>query len=357
MRLSRERSALAELLSATPKPRRGVWPFDEFLNDFPVEQRQYVRKSKVFFMSRGGAQCDTGGERGRGVLHPGSDDRSYAEFLKRLIIRPGAIGDFIVSIPAMECLRTAYLEVWVAERNVPLAERIAQHARSIGSTGLDLLEVTGPDARLLETLGGFDSIVSWYGANRPEFREAVAALRLPFQFFAALPPAICGSQGAHAVDFYLEQALSIAPCASDGIPRIACNATRGGFAAIHPFAGSAKKRWPLERFKELARRLEPRMPVEWCAGPEDELPGARRFDDLYERACWLARARIYIGNDSGPTHLAAAVGTPVVALFGPSDPAVWAPRGPHVAIAAASALDAITVEQVASLVEDTLRML
>jgi lipopolysaccharide heptosyltransferase III len=271
--------------------------------------------------------------------------------LKRLIIRPGALGDFIVSIPAMECLRAAYLEVWTAPPNVPLAARFANHARAISSTGLDLLELTGPGARLLETLRGFDSIVSWYGAGRPEFRQAVAALGLPFHFLAALPPAVCGARGAHAADFYLEQARSIAPCPSAGIPRIACDAIRGGFAVIHPFAGSPKKRWPLERFQELAARLADRMPVEWCAGPEDDLPGARRFDDLFDLACWLGTARIYIGNDSGPTHLAAAVGTPVVALFGPSDPAVWAPRGPHVAIAAAPMLDSITVERVASLVD------
>jgi ADP-heptose:LPS heptosyltransferase len=271
--------------------------------------------------------------------------------LKRLIIRPGAMGDFIVSIPAMECLRAGYLEVWSAPRNVPLAARFAQHARSLASTGLDLLELTGPSQPLLETLRGFDSIVSWYGANRPEFRQAVAALRLPFHFFTALPPVGCVT---HAADFYLEQAQSIAPCASDGIPRIACHATRANFAVIHPFAASPRKRWPLECFRELAHRLAPDMPVEWCAGPDDELPGARRFKDLYDLACWLATARIYIGNDSGPTHLAAAVGTPVVALFGPSDPAVWAPRGPHVAIAAAPALDTIAVERVASLVWKTL---
>jgi heptosyltransferase III len=275
--------------------------------------------------------------------------------LKRLIIRPGAIGDFIVSIPGIECLRTEYLEVWAAPRNVPLAARIAHRAGSIAGTGLDLLEVTGPSARLAETLRGFDSIVSWYGANRPEFREAAAALGLPIQFLDALPPEGCGS---HAADFYLAQArrVSIAPCASDGIPRIACDVVRSKFAAIHPFAGSPRKRWPLGRFQELARRLSGQMPVEWCAGPEDELPGARRFDDLYELACWLACARIYIGNDSGPTHLAAAVGTPVVALFGPSDPAVWAPRGPGVAIAASATLDAIPVEQVLGLVQDTLKI-
>ncbi len=257
------------------------------------------------------------------------------------------MGDFIVSIPAMECLRAAYLEVWTAAPNVPLAARFAHHARSIASTGLDLLELTGPNAPLLAALRGFDSIVSWYGANRPEFREAVATLRLPFHFFTALPPA---AHGSHAADFYLEQARSVAPCASDGIPRIACHAIRGGFAAIHPFAGSPRKRWPLECFEELARRLQRHMPVEWCAGPQDALPGARRFEDLYDLACWLASARIYIGNDSGPTHLAAAVGTPVVALFGPSDPAVWAPRSPRVAIASAPALDSITVDQVESLV-------
>ena len=76
------------------------------------------------------------------------------------------------------------------------------------------------------------------------------------------------------------------------------------------------------------------MPVHWCSGPEDPpLPEAVRFDNLYDLACWLARARLYVGNDSGITHLAAAVGTPVLALFGPSDPAVWAPRGPNVRVA------------------------
>ena len=272
--------------------------------------------------------------------------------MKRLIIRPGALGDFVVSIPAMECLRTEYLEIWTARPNVPLAARVADHARSIQSTGLDLLELGSPSAQLLEMLRGFDSIVSWYGANRVEFRDAVAALRLPFEFFPALPGEGCGK---HAVDFYLHQVRAIAPCAGDGIPRITCPQARGEFAVIHPFAGSEKKRWPRDRFQELARRIGKIMPVAWCAGPEDELPGARRFDDLYDLACWLAGARIYIGNDSGPSHLAAAVGTPVVALFGPSNPIVWAPRGPHVTVAAAPSVDLITVDQVETLVRNALQ--
>src|SRR5437870_13686134 len=114
--------------------------------------------------------------------------------MRRLLIRPGAIGDLIVSLPAMELLRAAYLEVWVAEQNVPLV-RFADAVRSIGSTGLDLLELDPPPG-LVERLRTFDSIVSWYGASRPEFREAVARLGLPFQFLPALP---VGSK-THAID-------------------------------------------------------------------------------------------------------------------------------------------------------------
>lgn len=268
--------------------------------------------------------------------------------MKRLLIRPGAIGDFIVSIPALECLRTEYLEIWCAAANVPLAARIATRARAISRTGLDLLELREPDPQLLAALRSFDSIISWYGTSRPEFRNAVAALGLPVHFFPALPAA---GSAQHAADFYLDQARSLARCTSDGIPRIDCRIEPRNFAAIHPFAASKKKEWPLDRYQALAEWLKRRMPVEWCAGPEDDLPGARRFEDLYDLACWLAAAGIYIGNDSGPTHLAAAVGSPVVALFGPTDPGVWAPRGPNVEIIAESALDEITVGRLVSLLD------
>jgi hypothetical protein len=249
--------------------------------------------------------------------------------MRRLVIRPGALGDFILSLPALECLAADTLEIWAASRHLPLV-RFADCVRSIASTGLDLLGVTEPPPGLVEELRGFDSIVSWYGCNRPEFREIARSLELPITFFPALP---AKDSEVHAADFYLVQVRSLTPCASDGIPRIACRVQREDFAVIHPFSGSPKKNWPLGRFRELARRLEPELPVYWCAGPEDPpLEGAVRIDDLYELACWLAKARLYIGNDSGVTHLAAAVGTPVLALFGPTDPAVWAPRGPNVRV-------------------------
>ena len=257
--------------------------------------------------------------------------------MRRLVIRPGAIGDFILSLPALECLRADYLEIWTAPPNLPLVRFVP--ARSIGATGLDLLGVADAPAQLLEDLRGFDSIISWYGANRPEFRALVSAMNLSFSFLPALPPA--GGQ-VHATDFYLSQVASVTACASDGIPRIACPGARERFAVIHPFSGSPRKNWPLEKFRALARGLERTMPVEWCRGPDDPpLDGAVQIENLYDLACWLARAGLYVGNDSGITHLAAATGTPVLALFGPTEPEVWGPRGPNVRIARWNAAGAI----------------
>jgi ADP-heptose:LPS heptosyltransferase len=242
--------------------------------------------------------------------------------MRRLIIRPGAIGDLIVSLPALECLKAEYLEVWVTDRNTPLI-RFADTVRSIGSTGLDLLGLPdiAPSAALVEKLRSFDSITSWYGEARPEFRAAVERLRIPFEFFPALPHDAKG----HAVDFYLEQ---LGNPASSRDPEIDCPGGRSNFAVIHPFASSPGKRWPLQKFREVAAGLK--MPVQWCAGDNEDLAEAVRIDNLYDLGCWLARARVYIGNDSGISHLAAAVGTPTIVLFGPTNPLVWAPRGSRV---------------------------
>ena len=61
---------------------------------------------------------------------------------------------------------------------------------------------------------------------------------------------------------------------------------------------------------------------------------------------WMAGARLYVGNDSGITHLAAAVGAPVIALFGPTDPGIWGPRGSSVRIVRARSMEEISTAAV-----------
>ncbi len=117
---------------------------------------------------------------------------------------------------------------------------------------------------------------------------------------------------------------------------------RHGSWVLHPGSGSARKNRPAGELAELARRA-PRPPVV-IAGPADERPVAeflsalgrevevRREPDPLSLARFLAGARAFVGHDSGPTHLAAALGIPTAALFTASDPALWAPRGPRVTI-------------------------
>ena len=94
------------------------------------------------------------------------------------------------------------------------------------------------------------------------------------------------------------------------------------------------------------------VPVAWNAGPEETLDEAVRFDDLYELARWLGGSHVYLGNDSGITHLAAAAGARVVALFGASDPEVWAPRGDQVRVVHGSTMAAINVPDVLNAVRE-----
>lgn len=239
--------------------------------------------------------------------------------MRRLLIRPGAIGDTVVWLPAAESLKPA--EVWLPAQNLPLVRHIAP-ARSIASTGLEMTGLPGaePPAALRE----FDEIWSWYGSNREEFREAVAAL--PFRFFPALPE-MWGEE--HAVDFFLRHA-GAPPGAAPALP---VGRLGGGPIIIHPFSGSKKKNWPVAQFMQVAARLRAKgQEVQYICGPEEGLPGARRFTDLDTLIEFLAQGRAYLGNDSGPTHIAAALGVPTLALFGSTNPKVWAPRGRRVRV-------------------------
>jgi ADP-heptose:LPS heptosyltransferase len=113
---------------------------------------------------------------------------------------------------------------------------------------------------------------------------------------------------------------------------------------VHVSGGRAIKQWPPQRFAEVARRLANAYgaTIVLTGAPEDRplvegvrqaLEGASVIDasgeaDLPTLAALLERLDLFITGDTGPMHVAGAVGTPVVAVFGPSDPARYALRGP-----------------------------
>ncbi len=114
------------------------------------------------------------------------------------------------------------------------------------------------------------------------------------------------------------------------------------FVALHPGSGSRAKSWPPDRFATLAQELAGPRPWLLVVGPADSeacgpLLGRRGVvvaAGLAPRilGALLARAGLYVGNDSGVSHLAAAFGAPTLALFGPTDPAQWSPVGPAVSV-------------------------
>jgi hypothetical protein len=115
---------------------------------------------------------------------------------------------------------------------------------------------------------------------------------------------------------------------------------------IHPGSGSRDKCWPAERFAQLITHFHALgRPVQVIIGEVEHergsLPPAllnelRAAGELVEHAGlvelseFISRAALFIGNDSGPTHLAAQLGIPTLALFGPTDPRIWSPVGPAV---------------------------
>jgi ADP-heptose:LPS heptosyltransferase len=106
----------------------------------------------------------------------------------------------------------------------------------------------------------------------------------------------------------------------------------GAYAVLHPFASEPDKTWPAERFLAVAEHLRDKAGLEpvFLAGPADDPAAFQKFRTyqgapLAQVKSLLAGAQLFIGNDSGPAHIAAAFGVPVVVLFGSSDPVNWAP--------------------------------
>jgi len=113
-----------------------------------------------------------------------------------------------------------------------------------------------------------------------------------------------------------------------------------GAVYIHPGAGKHKNRWPADRFAAVARELTGRgLSVWWLEGPQDggtveaatgalgmKLPVVRG-ESIPALAARFARAALYVGNDTGPLHLAGATGCATVGIYGWTDPAEWSPVG------------------------------
>ncbi len=240
--------------------------------------------------------------------------------LRTLVVHLGALGDFILALPAIAALaRSRDVEAWGPSR-----ERLALALAPRGPLAV---------ARVLP-----DSLFGDEPPALDRFERVVVFAREEGPLAANLPGAVFvdpGSSG-HVSDALLDRliAAAVVPEDSSRIPTLDVARKDTGVLVVQPGAGGRTKRWAPERFAEVARRsgletvcllgpaeLDPPQPALGFGSRVVEAPS------LDEVVGLLASARAYLGNDAGVTHLAAAVGVPTVAVFGPTDPARWGPRG------------------------------
>lgn len=201
-----------------------------------------------------------------------------------------------------------------------------------------------PPARLAEALAACDLAVAY--TRSP---ETIAGLRRLVPRVVTWDPQPAPGSG-HASRWFADAVASITHGNRAPVPSFVFSpeeqeearrrtaALPAGFVAVHPGSGSPAKNWLGHRFVEVARRHAGGRPWLLALGPA-EGAFAAPADAVVARdwpvrllAAALASAGLFVGNDSGASHLAAAAGAPTVALFGPTDPDVWAPIGDRVTV-------------------------
>ncbi|MGI8819707.1 MAG: glycosyltransferase family 9 protein [Chthoniobacterales bacterium] len=277
-----------------------------------------------------------------------------------LVIRGGAIGDFVLTLPAIKLLRErwpeARLEILGYQQIAALAENrfYADAVRSLEDGALASFFVKGAELprEFRAYFGSFDLIVSYLYDPERVFETNIRRCGAG-RFRACSPKITDDKHAARQLAAPLEELeLKLSSPAAELFPNDDDHAAAATLLperskpliALHPGSGSATKNWPLGYWVELGNRLTaPDARLVVIAGEAEraqlaelhrawsDLPVSYVVDQpLPHVAAVIARCALFIGHDSGISHIAAAVGTSSLLLFGPSDPAVWAPQNSRV---------------------------
>jgi heptosyltransferase III len=280
-----------------------------------------------------------------------------------LVVRGGAIGDFIMTLPAVGALRERWPDAHIEILGYPHIIELARGRYYADATrSIDAKPMAGffiPKAVLdpewMEYFGGFDVVISYLFDPDGIFSDNVRRCGAKQVIEASPRP-----KDVHAAVHYCRPLESLAIYVDEPRPRIHPSESdrevasrflkmvgREPIIAIHPGSGSEKKNWPVENFVAVARWMTDEFAAQLLVvqGEADEravkkltsLLAPRPLTvagglKLVELAAVLERCALFLGNDSGITHLAAAVGAPVVATFGSASPPIWEPRGERVRV-------------------------
>ena len=295
-----------------------------------------------------------------------------------LIVRPGAIGDALLASPALAALRRARpggrIELMAHPAVGSLLRAAGLIDRFLSRDGPEADALYAPSPRqAVERLGRLDAAVLW--SADPDGVAAANLAALGADPLIVTPARPAEGRLQHVAQ-YLVQTLAPLGCDTDRWEEVQlallsparAAERRGPLVVIHLGSGSARKNWPAERFASLARALhaEAGADLALVSGPADDAARAAFTREvavpfvewsgrpLKELAGYLAACDLYVGNDSGISHLAGLCGARVLVLFGPTDPRLWRPLGRRVVIRQAAALAELSVDLV---LRDALRLL
>jgi lipopolysaccharide heptosyltransferase I len=323
-----------------------------------------------------------------------------------LIIKPSALGDIVLALPALSALRRSFPQAKITWLVRPeFADLLRGHP--------DLNELILFDRRLLSKWwyqpnafrelmhllrqlrkGGFDLVFDFQGLFRTGFFTQMTGCRRRFGMAGAREFAhlfytdkiVQDSSCVHLVDFYLKMVASAGArqgsiefklpqdaAAAEAVGRLLkSKGVNGNYVVLVPSAARPEKRWPIDRFAQLADRIAAKFGMSIVAtGSQGErdyinaigsgiinLAGQTSMRELISL---MKGASLVISNDTGPGHIAAALDVPLVMLFGPTNPARLCPyRKPECLVAVEPeamgmeienlapeySIDHITVEQV-----------
>lgn len=273
-----------------------------------------------------------------------------------LVIRGGALGDFILTLPVFAALRAQFPAARVEVLGYPhiarlsLAGGLTHAVHPIEARPLARFFARGAslDPTVASFFAGFAVIVSFLYDPDRIFQDNVA-LCSKAQFLVG-PHRPNEKENLHAADTFLTPLQRLAIFDADTTPRLQAEPAPlgpGRWIAAHPGSGSETKNWPERRWAELLATIvnESDRNILLVGGEAEGdrlqrlaagLPPARlhvaRSVPLDALASRLRACELFVGHDSGITHLAAAVGLPCIALWGPSNPHLWRPRGNHITL-------------------------
>jgi heptosyltransferase III len=275
------------------------------------------------------------------------------------VIRLRSLGDCVLSTPALALLKRHRPDLKLCVIVEPRFAEIFADNPDIAETRDSM---THADL-VLNLHGGTRSMVLT-ALSRAKFRAGFAHHRYSFIYSDKIPTAqeiLNVSRPVHTAE-HLASAMFWLGVPQQEIPRASLFAdpppARRPYAVIHPFAARPDKTWPAERFVEIAKGLH--LDPIFLAGPTDDLTPFKNFETSRESLkitkSLISGASLFLGNDSGPAHIAAAFGIPVVVLFGPSDPITWSPWRTESQVLTAPAITEISTSQVTAAI-DALTML